>query len=307
MLANIIRVAAVVAAGVLSAVTPTLSAEQARGVSVDDWPGWSVMTGGKGYASTPLGQVHYRDIGPRDDATPIVLLHQSPMSMIQFAEVQNAFADMGVRSIALDTPGYGLSDLPFNQPTIKDYADNIVPVLDHLGVDKVFVAGHHTGAMIGTSFAVHHADRTLAVILHGTPLFTADERLAYLNMDRTPRTPLPDGSHLSRGFRPQDPPLSQTLLDARTWGVLTAYIQGPDLGHWAAYHYDMLPDLKAIRVPGLFLSDRNDVVREMDLRALETRPDFQRIEFSDGGTLAFMAEPQRWAEIVAAYMASIAK
>lgn len=298
----------VCAAGIASIVgTPVSSAEQARGVSVDDWRGWSVLNGGKGYAQTPLGQAHYRDIGPRDDATPIVLLHQSPMSMVQFADVQNALAEIGVRAIALDTPGYGLSDTPFDQPTIQDYADNIIYVLDHLGVDKAVIAGHHTGAMIATSFAANHSGRTAAVILHGTPLFTEEERLAYLNMDRTPRTPLPNGSHLSRGFRPQTPPLSQALLDARTWNVITAYIQGPDLGHWAAYHYDLLPDLRGIKAPGLFLLDRQDVIRTMDLRAVKVRPDFEQIEFSLGSSLAFMAEPKRWANIAADFMASVEK
>lgn len=285
--------------------TPVHGAEQARGVSVDDWAGWSVLNGGKGYAPTPLGQVHYRDVGPRDQETPIVLLHQSPMSMIQFAEVQNALAETGVRAITIDTPGYGLSDTPFEQPTIKDYADNIIYVLDQLGIDKAVIAGHHTGALIGASFAANHPHRTAAVILHGTPLFTEEERLAYLNMDRTPRTPRPDGTHLSRSFRPQDPPRPQALLDAQTWNVITAYLQGPDLGHWAAYHYDLLPDLQAIDAPGLFLLDRQDVIRTMDLRAVAARPDFKQIEFSQGGTLAFMAEPKRWAEIAAEFMASV--
>ncbi len=278
----------------------------ARGVSVDDWRGMSILNGGKGYVSTPMGQLHYRDIGPRDFEPPIILLHQTPMSMIQFAAVQNALAANGVRAIALDTPGYGLSDLPFEQPTIKDYADNIPLVLDHLGIDKVVAAGHHTGAEIAISFAANHNERVAGVILHGTALMTDEEAQAYLNMDRRPRTPLPDGSHLSRGFRFVKEGTSQEMLDARTWGVLTAYMQGPDQGHYAAYYYDALPDLKAIKAPGLLLTDLGDAIHEMDLRAAEVRPDFEYQVFSEGGsTVEFMIEPERWANIAAEFISSL--
>ena len=287
---------------------PANGAEQARGVSVDNWPGMSLLNGGKGYVSTPTGQLHYRDIGPRDFKVPIVLLHQSPMSMIQYAAVQNALADMGVRAIAIDTPGYGLSDLPFDQPTIKDYGDNIPYVLDKLGIEKIVVAGHHTGAEIAISFSANHSNRVEGVILHGTALMTDEESQAYLNMDRRPRTPLPDGSHLSRGFRMGSKPPSQGMLDARTWGVLTSYMQGPDQGHYAAYHYDALPDLKAIKAPGLLLTDLGDAIHEMDLRAAKVRPDFQYKVFSEGGsTVEFMMQPERWAEIAAEFIASLQK
>ena len=82
------------------------------------WEGNAVITGGKGYAPTPMGQVHYRDIGPRDTKVPFFLVHQSPMSMLEFAQIQNAFAEMGIRSIAIDTPGYGNSDRPKKVPTL---------------------------------------------------------------------------------------------------------------------------------------------------------------------------------------------
>ncbi len=277
-----------------------------RGVSVDDWQGWMILKGGKGYASSPMGQVHYRDIGPRDYKYPIVLLHQSPMSMIQWAPVQNELANMGVRAITVDTPGYGTSDLPDKQPTIPEFADNLVHVLDHLKLDKVVVAGHHTGSQIAVSFAGTHPDRVAAVVLHGAAQLNEEERARYLALNRTPRTPLPDGSHLSRSWRPQTPPLSQAMLDARNLVFMTAYIQGPDIGHWAAYHYDMLPDLMSIKTPGMILSDVGDAIHYIDLRVAELRPDFKYVEFSKGGsTIEFMVEPKRWATIVADFLATI--
>ena len=227
------------------------------------------------------------------------------MSMIQFAEVQNAFAEMGIRAIALDRPGYGMSDLPPEQPTIGEYADNIEHVLDHLNVDKVVIAGHHTGAQVAASFAANHSDRVVSIIMHGAAQLTQEEADAYLSRKARDRTPLADGSHLSRSFRSQTPPDRQAILDAKTWMAITGYIQGPDIGHWAAFHYDMLPDLKVIKVPGLILSDVQDSVHVMDVRVAAMMPNFEYVEFSKGNLLEFMAEPKRWAAIVADFMATV--
>lgn len=283
--------------------------EAMRGTSNDDWQGWGVISGGKGYAASPLGQVHYRDIGPRDYEHPIVLLHQSPMSMIQFAEVQNALADLGVRSITIDTPGYGTSDRPPHQPTIQEYGNNLAYVLDHLNIEKVLVGGHHTGAQIATAFAASNPDRVVGVILHGAALFNAEELAGYQSRmgKGTPRTPVLDGSHLTRMMKFPMTSQEQKILDAKTWLAITSFIQGPDIGHWAAFHYDMEPDLMAIKVPGLILTDIEDDVHYIDVRVAKMRPDFKYMEFSDGNLLELMAQPKKWAQIAADFAAEIKK
>jgi hypothetical protein len=80
------------------------------------WVGNGLMRGGKGYVSTPMGQVHYRLVRASEGPV-LVLLHQTPWSMNQYAEVQACLAAHGVSSLAIDTPGYGLSDPP-PDPTI---------------------------------------------------------------------------------------------------------------------------------------------------------------------------------------------
>ncbi|WP_405240331.1 alpha/beta fold hydrolase [Lentisalinibacter orientalis] len=277
--------------------------EVMRGTSTDDWQGWGVLSGGKGYADTPLGQVHYRDIGPRDYEYPFVLLHMTPMSMIQFGEVQNSLAELGVRSIAIDTPGYGSSDRPPHQPTIREYSDNLLYVLDHLDVRKVIVAGHHTGAQIATAFAASNPDRVAGIILHGAAILTAEESADFMKRmsNAPPRTPVVDGSHLTRAFERPMRSQEQAILDGKTWLAITTFIQGPDIGHWAAFHYDMEPDLRSIDVPGLILTDIEDIIHYTDVRASKVRPDFEFVKFSDGNILELMAQHERWASIAAGF------
>jgi len=276
-----------------------------RGTSTDDWRGWGTLAGGKGYAPTPMGQVHYRDLGPREDHQPIVLLHQSPMSMIQFADVQNALAEMGVRSIAIDTPGYGLSDPPQRQPSIKDYGETLVHVLGHLKLAKVLIAGHHTGAAIGASFAADHPDRVTAILMHGVPQLTAAEASDHPSLHPQPRIPVADGSHLRGSFQPRTPPDQPAILEARTWMTITGYVSGPNLAHWAVFHYDMQRDLMALKGPGLILSDATDSLHPIDLRVAKMRPDFEYLEFSQGSIFAFMTEPRRWARVAADFKTRI--
>ena len=181
-----------------------------------------------------------------------------------------------------------------------------MPVLDHLVLDKVVIAGHHTGAQVAAAFAANHPDRVTAIVMHGASQLTQEEANAYLSGPGRDRTPKADGSHINHRFNPQAPPERQAILDAKQWLMITSYIQGPDIGHWAAFHYDMLPDLMAIKVPGLILSDTKDPVNVMDKRVAFThRPDFKYVEFSQGDLLEFMAEPKRWAKIVADFIETV--
>jgi len=296
-------VAVLVASAVWFHVSPARAA--------DSWLGAGVLKGGKGYVDTPMGQAHYRDIGPRGAKVPLLLIHQAWMSMIEYAQIQDELAKLGYRSIAVDTPGYGLSDPAPGQPTIGDLAENLVPVLDALHVKTVIIVGHHTGSLIAASFAAHHPDRVTAVVLHGNPYFTREESekaLAQPDYDRTPR---PDGGNFSQFFTydvPGDPhPPTPEVLRARDWMLLSMYMMGPDIGHWAVYHYDMTADAKAIRAPTLILTDAHDGIHYMDDRLLKLRPDFKYEVFSNYTGIQMMVEPKRWAEMVGDYVAPFEK
>jgi pimeloyl-ACP methyl ester carboxylesterase len=268
---------------------------------VDRWAGAAILAGGKGYAPTPMGQVHYRDLGPRDGSVPMVLLHMTPLSMVQYAEAQTQIASMGIRVVAIDTPGYGLSDPPPpDRVTIAAFADNLMAVLDHLNIDRALVAGHHTGSCIAASFAARHPSRVAAVILHGVPIFNAEEIAVRINRPLGDRRPRDDGSHLNQYFDPNFVPNQKRTpeyLRAQTWFSLCIFLEGIDVGHHAVYRYDMVPDLLALRMPGLIITDRGDAMHAIDQRAAKLRPDFQYREFSDDGTLSIMMHPVEWARL----------
>jgi pimeloyl-ACP methyl ester carboxylesterase len=275
----------------------------------DHWPGAAIMAGGKGYVSAPLGQLHYRDIGPRDAPITLLLLHQTWMSLVEFAQAQDVLGRLGYRSVAVDMPGHGMSDPPPGQPSIEAFADNLLPVLEALHISKVIVVGHHTGAAIAASFAVRHRDKVSAVILHGVPFFTPAEIAQYEAGPEFDRTPRADGSHMMQWYKakfPGDPdPPTQENLDSRTWMLISKFFMGREVARYAVFHHDMRPDLLAIRVPTMILTDSADPIHPADLRVAKLRPDFRYEVFSQFGGMAMMDEPERWARVVASYVATV--
>jgi pimeloyl-ACP methyl ester carboxylesterase len=302
--ARLNRVATAAVAVVLS--LPAMAADgPGRGTSIDDWKGLTILKGGKGYVQAPLGQLHYRDVGPRNQM-PLILLHQSPMSMIQWGDVQNELVAKGRRVITVDTPGNGLSDIPDHQPTIEEIADNLVALLDQLKLKKVMIGGHHTGAQIATAFTSRHPDRVVALVLHGSAMFSDEDLARYQSRigkgTGTGRLPKADASNFKWTMFGTPGDTRQELLDANAWLTITRYLSGPDLGHYAAFHYQMKPDLMRVKVPTLLLSDTGDEVNPIDKEVARLRPDFKYVEFSNGNFMEFMTQPRKWADLVDAWI-----
>jgi pimeloyl-ACP methyl ester carboxylesterase len=266
------------------------------------WPSIPALKGRKSYAATPLGQVHVRDQG---QGPAVLLLHQTPWFSVQYLRAQPWLAAAGVRAVAIDTPGYGLSDLPAQPPTIEAYADNLVAVLDHLGLAAVVVAGHHTGALIAAAFAHRHPNRVAGAILHGLPLYTADERAARLAQPHWPQDARRDGSHLSERFAFIRDRIAtgDATPEGIHWSVLSFYIAGPTewYGHHAAFSYDAAPAIRAIGRPTLLISNSQDMLHPMTPRVTALRPDFEYREMP-GNAHALTDRPEEWVAAVAPFI-----
>lgn len=138
-------------------------------------------------------RVHYSRAG---SGPVVVILHASPVSFKASEVVQRVYAEH-FTAIALDTPGFGLSDpLPLEQPEIEDFADALAETLDALGIERVAVHGRHTGAQIAVEFAARHPARCSMAITDGFPIFDEPVRDTRPNSYLLPIVPKWDGSHL---------------------------------------------------------------------------------------------------------------
>lgn len=138
--------------------------------------------------------VHYRRCG---QGPALVLLHASPVSSKVFEPMMRFYA-RHYTTFAFDTPGNGLSDpLSHEDPDMTHYADAQAALLRDIGIEHCLVYGRHTGASIGMEMANRHPDLVSMVLTNGYPVFTPEQRKAYLSGYLSDMPVNEDGSHLT--------------------------------------------------------------------------------------------------------------
>ncbi|WP_154224149.1 alpha/beta fold hydrolase [Marinicella rhabdoformis] len=109
--------------------------------------------------------VHLRDEGPRNDKTPIVLLHGTSASLHTWDGWVDALKGER-RVIRFDLPGFGLTGPDTkNDYTIENYAHTIMAVLDHLQVERSMIVGNSLGGHIAWFTALLNPSRFDGLVL----------------------------------------------------------------------------------------------------------------------------------------------
>jgi pimeloyl-ACP methyl ester carboxylesterase len=219
-------------------------------------------------------QVHYRRSG---SGPPVILLHMSPNWSKSLDPFTRAYAGAGFTAIALDTPGYGLSDLlPIAQPEIGDFADALKDTLDALGINHCGVFGSHTGATISMEFIRRYPKRASACVFDGYPGYTDAYRADMLKHYLPPIEPKWDGTHLvttwhkfreqfmfSPLFRPgranrtnSAPPAADFVQDNILPRLMTG--ENYNVGYSAVFRYRGLDPIKELTVPTCFAAREGD-------------------------------------------------
>ncbi|MBL8645082.1 MAG: alpha/beta hydrolase [Rhodospirillaceae bacterium] len=127
-----------------------------------------------------------------------MIMHPSPNSSASMTAAINAFSDV-FTCIALDTPGYGLSDDIVDDPTeLWGYADALARVLDALSIPKAFVYGAATGAQIGIQFARRYPGRVHTLMLDANGDFGGEAGQHIAEGYFQDIAPVRDGTHLLR-------------------------------------------------------------------------------------------------------------
>ena len=119
------------------------------------------------FAPTNGIQIHYLDTG--GDGEPLVLLH----GLTANAHFFDALVDDGLgdrfRVISIDLRGRGLSDKPTTGYSIDKHVDDVIGLLDHLGLDTVHLGGHSFGGLLVFHLAANHPDRFRTCVVLDAP------------------------------------------------------------------------------------------------------------------------------------------
>ncbi|MCK5792224.1 MAG: alpha/beta fold hydrolase [Ketobacter sp.] len=109
--------------------------------------------------------VHLRDEGPRQDPTPIVLLHGTSASLHTW-DGWVAELSQTRRVIRFDLPGFGLTGPAADgNYSLAAYVDFVIDVMDTLGIERFVLAGNSLGGSIAWRTTAAHPQRIEKLIL----------------------------------------------------------------------------------------------------------------------------------------------
>lgn len=216
------------------------------------------------YVDGAFGQMHLRIAGEgAPGRPPLVCFHLSPLSSRLYEPLLDRLAAEGRQALAIDTPGFGMSDPPPAPPSISDYSRAMAGAMDALGIrGPADLMGYHTGSMIAADLAAAQPDKVRRLVLVSAPIFTEAER-QQLRQLYGPTPPKLDGSHLVERWhsfvhhylgRGLDLDKVADLFPERLLGRATSW-----WGHNAAFSFAPDMRLPEVEQPMLVLNPGDDL------------------------------------------------
>lgn len=99
------------------------------------------------------------------DKPTILLLHGLTANAHAFDGIVNAGLNEHFNIISLDQRGRGMSAKTAFKYTIKNHAEDVIALLNHLNLKKVILCGHSFGGLLSAYLAYYHAHRFSQVII----------------------------------------------------------------------------------------------------------------------------------------------
>jgi pimeloyl-ACP methyl ester carboxylesterase len=113
----------------------------------------------------------------------VLLLHGKNFSGYYWEPTIEFLAQQGYRVIATDQLGFGASSRPDIHYSFFQMAQNTKALLDHLGIQKVYLIAHSMGGMLGVRFTLLYPETVERLVLEN-PLGLEDYRklVPYLSL-----------------------------------------------------------------------------------------------------------------------------
>lgn len=200
----------------------------------------------------------------RQGAGPaVVLIHGVGMNAAIWQPQMAALA-AGHDVITLDMPGHGGSLLPPDPPTLDDYADALIGLLDALGIGTAALIGHSMGALVATHTALRNPDRVSrliamnAVFRRSAELKQAVQARAVELEEKGFSASI--GPTLARWFGDPVPAHLELAAELSSAALRTVNVEGYRRTYWLFATSDeaLAPSLPGLKVPALFITGELD-------------------------------------------------
>lgn len=102
-------------------------------------------------------EFHVAEAGEGDDV--VICLHGWPQHWYMWRKLLPALAAAGHRALAIDLRGFGWSDATPDGYLKEEMADDVLAVMDELGIERAKLVGHDWGGWIGFLLALKAPER----------------------------------------------------------------------------------------------------------------------------------------------------
>jgi pimeloyl-ACP methyl ester carboxylesterase len=244
---------------------------------------------------------------------PLVLLHAFPFAR-QIWRSQLASVCTEARVIAPDLRGFGESAPFAGIPSIDQMADDVVALLDRLGIpEPVILGGLSMGGYVALAFARRHPRRLRALILADTRAEPDDQtgkanrdKMIALTNDRGSRAVIEQmlPKMLSEQTQRERPRVKEDVIQMATSqskdAIAAALLAMRDRA-------DARPSLSSIRVPTLVLVGAEDALTppEMSERLAAAIPGAELKQIPSAGHLSNLDQPDLFNEEVRQFLRSV--
>ncbi|MEM1214126.1 MAG: alpha/beta hydrolase [Bacteroidota bacterium] len=110
---------------------------------------------------------------------PVVLLHGFCADSRVWEDFRLDLLEENYRVITVDLPGFGQSGVLANPPTVQDYAQAVIQVLDEKPFEEVIIIGHSMGGYVACALAEMIPKRLRGIgLFHSQPYADTEEKRA---------------------------------------------------------------------------------------------------------------------------------
>jgi 3-oxoadipate enol-lactonase len=238
-------------------------------------------------------EVSATETGPAD--APVVVLSNSLGATRAMWDPQVPALAERFRVVTYDTRGHGESPVPDGPYSLDDLVDDLVALLDRLGVERAHVAGLSLGGMTGMRLAAREPSRVhrLALLCTSALLGPRQNWVDRAQTARTEGTAVLAPVVVGRWFTPEFAAAEPATV-ARMQAMIAAQ---PGEGYAgcceAIADMDLRADLPTISAPTLVISGWQDPATppEHQQAIVDGIPDAELVTVSPGAHLANVEQP----------------
>jgi non-heme chloroperoxidase len=238
---------------------------------------------------------------------PVVLLLPGPTDSWRSYQPVLEHLPREIRAVSVSQRGHGESDKPETGYAVEDFAGDVVPLLDALGIERAVLTGHSGSCLVARRVALDHPDRVAGLILEASPTTLRDDaRLAGFVASVASKLDDPISPDFARSFvtATSSESVGPDLVDVLVDEVLEvpAFVWKETFS--GLLRYDDLTELGRIEAPTLLVWGDADtlVPRTMQDHLARSIPDADLAVYPGNGHTPRWEDPLRFSSDLASFV-----